>query len=57
VERKNEEMKSTIPLELHGFYKTGKLLDTPLIELLNNSICIKGKHFNLPEFAIQQIMG
>jgi hypothetical protein len=30
VEKENGEEQSTIPIEPHGFYKTGKRLSTPL---------------------------
>ena len=65
IEQKAEEKngrKSKIPTELEKFYKKGGWLD-PLEDphdvqgndILSISICVQGKDFNLPEFAINQL--
>ena len=62
AEEKNER-KSNIPIELNRFYKKGGWLE-PLEDphdvmgndILNISIlCVQGKDYNLPEFAIYQL--
>ena len=60
---RNNERKSKIPIEPPGIYKKGRMLvplDTPYEvqggnDLLNISICIQGKNYNHPEFAIDQL--
>ena len=62
AEEKNQRKKSNIAIELNRSYKKGgwlEPLEDPHDVMGNNiliiSICVQGKDFNLPEFAINQL--
>ena len=59
---KENERKSKIPIELDGFYNKGRWLDPLEVpydlkgnDILNISICVQGKDFNLPELGVTQL--